>query len=217
VAHEARRPVELPDGVGEHPDPRTGQRPARGRRDQCVVFVGVVLPRDQDLGRLLQRQHLGDGFGESVLVADELGVDESEHGDIALGQSEHLARGSQLCAAQSGHLGRIAGWGLAPVRGNHQMNGGAGVDLTHDGRPDTERLIVGMGSHHHTRPAGRRVGDVGSGSYQCSAHHHLQHRVQRCERVLDERTHRRAEHGARHYRVHPDTRGVSRMSRPKNK
>ena len=99
--------------------------------------------------------HLGDGGDEGLLVPGELGVDEGEPGDVALGQAEDAARGAQLGAAQGGHLDRVAGRGLAPVGGHHQMHGGAGVDLTHDGRSGTERLIVGVGRHHQARPAGR--------------------------------------------------------------
>ncbi len=111
-----------------------------------MVLVGVVLAGDEDLGRTLGGDDLGDGGDKRLLVLGELGVHEGKTGHVVLRQTEHGARGLQFGTAQSGHLGRVAGWRLAPVGCHHQMHGSAGVDLTHDGRADTERLVVRMRS-----------------------------------------------------------------------
>jgi len=97
------------------------------------------------------------------------------------------------------------------------VNRGAGVDLTHDGRSGTERLVVGVRSQHQARRSGRLVRHIRADPEQRAAHQHLQHRVEWFERVLNERMRRPAEHGARHYRAALGVPEVFRMSRPKRK
>ena len=68
VADEARRAVELPDGVGEHPDAGPGEGPTGGPPEHGVVLVRVVLGRDQHLRGPTPGHHLGDGAHERFFV-----------------------------------------------------------------------------------------------------------------------------------------------------